>query len=396
MVSRMRIAARALAAFAISALLTGAAWAQTPPGAGQTRQAAQDPQAPKTAPVAPRPEDQLNANTVTIISGNPNGTYLFFAYDMAAVLDDGDKLRILPVIGKGGAQNVRDVLSLHGIDMGITQSNILRYFSETGELGANIGDRLRYITRLANEEMHLLVRSDVNGIAELKGKKVNFSDIGSGTQTTSRLIFKDLKIEVREVNMGQADAFEAIRRGEIAATVLIAGKPAGAFAKLQPDPAFKLISIPYAPELQDAYLPATLTSEDYPALIRPDTPINTVAVSAVLAVYNWPPNSDRYRRVAKFTEAFFKNIEKFRQKPRHPKWNDVNLAAELPGWKRFGAAQEILSRENAANAGLKVAFEKFIALRSPKDAGKITPARRQELFGTFLEWRAQQEKAKQP
>ena len=156
--------------------------------------------------------EELNANTVTIVSGNPNGTYLFLAYDMSAVLDDGNKLRVLPVLGKGGGQNTKDMLYLRGIDMGITQSNILRYYNKTGEVGKNIAGRLRYITRLYNEELHLLVAPSINSVEDLRGKKVNFSDIGSGTQTSSQLIFEALRIPVQEVNMGQADAFEALKK----------------------------------------------------------------------------------------------------------------------------------------------------------------------------------------
>jgi hypothetical protein len=57
-----------------------------------------------------------NDNTVGIISGNPYSapTYLQFAYDMAAVLNDGSNLRIVPVVGMGGVQNIRDVQSLKG------------------------------------------------------------------------------------------------------------------------------------------------------------------------------------------------------------------------------------------------------------------------------------------
>jgi TRAP-type uncharacterized transport system substrate-binding protein len=105
---------------------------------------------PRAVPGRDKFVEDLNANTVTIISGNPNGTYLYLAYDMSAVLDDGDNLRILPVIGKGGAQNTKDVLYLRGVDMGITQSNILKYYNRTGEVGSNIANRLRYVTRLYN------------------------------------------------------------------------------------------------------------------------------------------------------------------------------------------------------------------------------------------------------
>jgi TRAP transporter TAXI family solute receptor len=340
----------------------------------------------------------LNANTVTIISGNPNGTYLYLAYDFSAVLDDGDNLRVLPIVGKGGAQNTKDVLYLKGIDMGITQSAVLRYYNKTGEVGRNIANRLRYITRLYNEEMHLLVAPDINSIQDLRGKKVNFSDAGSGTQLSSVLIFDYLGIPVEEVNMGQGDAIEAIRRDEIAATVLIAGKPSGAYARLQANPdQYKLIGIPYTAELQEEYLPAVLTHADYPNLIPEGQQIDTIAASAVLAVFNWSADTDRYRRVAKFTKAFFENFDKFLEKPRHPKWKEVNLAAELPGWTRFAPAQELLDQAPVATGAadqdrLKTEFTRFLNnLPQNEDAAGLSDDRREELFRKFLEWQGQAE-----
>lgn len=339
----------------------------------------------------------LNANTVTIISGNPNGTYLYLAYDFSAVLDDGNNLRVLPIVGKGGAQNTKDVLYLKGIDMGITQSAVLRYYNKTGEVGRNIANRLRYITRLYNEEMHLLVAADVDSIEDLRGKKVNFSDLGSGTQLSSTLIFDYLGIPVEEVNMGQGDAFEAIKRDEISATVLIAGKPSGSFSKLKSSPKYKLINVPYKGELLEEYLPATLTHDDYPNLIPEGEKIDTIAASSVLAVFNWSADTDRYRRVAKFTRAFFENFDKFLQKPRHPKWKEVNLAAELPGWTRFAPAQELLDKTsvatNQANQDrLKNEFSRFLnALPQGQEAtSALTGERREELFRKFLEWQGSQ------
>ncbi len=383
-----------LAAIAATSLLTGSASGQEPPAQAAQSYLMAQAHAPQSTRYPLRDEfvEKVNANTVTIVSGNPNGAYLYQAYDMSAVLDDGNKLRILPIIGKGGGQNVKDVLYLRGADMGITQSNVLRYYRQTGELGRNITDRLRYIARLNSEEMHLLVRSDINSIKDLKGKKVNFSEAGSGTQLTSRLIFKDLKVPVKEVNIGQGDAFVAIKEGKLDATVLISGKPSGAYSRLKSDPAYKLIPVPYAPVLQKYYLPAMLTHEDYPDLVAADRPISTIAVSSVLAVFNWAPNTDRYRRVAQFTEAFFAKFDKFLKKPRHPKWKEVNLAAELPGWTRFKAAQDILDREKNDNEGLRAAFERFITTVSPQDAATITPKRRDELFARFLEWQASQKK----
>jgi hypothetical protein len=67
----------------------------------------------------------------------------------------------------------------------------------------------------------------------------------------------------------------------------------------------------------------------------------------VLAVFNWRKGSDRYRRVERFTEAFFSKWDKFREPPRHPKWRDVNLAATVPGWTRWSVAEDMLRRLRA-------------------------------------------------
>ena len=119
-----------------------------------------------------------------------NATYLSIADDMAAVLDNGDEFRILPVIGKGGAQNIKDVRFLKGVDLGITQSAVLNGYKKSNEIGA-IDDKIVYITKLFNEEMHMIVRADsgICMIDQLAGRKVNFNDVGSGTQLASRDIF---------------------------------------------------------------------------------------------------------------------------------------------------------------------------------------------------------------
>ncbi len=147
--------------------------------------------------------------------------------------------------------------------------------------------------------------------------------------------------------------------------------------------------------MQEDYLPATLTHEDYPGLIPEGQTVDTIAVGAVLAVFNWPPNSERYRRVAKFTEALFKNFDKFLDKPRHPKWKEVNLAAELPGWERFGAAKELLAantRDQAAGQDrLRQDFAKFLTNSAPQEtAATMTEQRRDDLFRKFLEWQSTQ------
>jgi TRAP transporter TAXI family solute receptor len=329
--------------------------------------------------------DKLNQNTVTVISGNPNGTYLYLAYDMSAVLDDGDELRILPVIGKGGYQNVMDVLHLRGVDLCITQSNIMTYLKETGEMGPNIENRLAFITRLYNEEMHVLAGPGINSIQDLSGKKVNFSDIGSGTQFSTRLIFKLLGIKAEEVNMGQGDGYQKVKSGEIAATVLIAGKPTGSFAKFKLEPGMKLLPIPYAEALEQDYLPAKLTHADYPNLIEKDATVSSVAVSSVLAAYNWPRETDRYRRVAAFVDAFFTKFSEFQKPARHVKWKEANINSSLKGWNRFPAAEEWLAK-NATQTASKVTIDPGLVRAQAARAAPNDPAAQERLFQEFMDW----------
>jgi TRAP-type uncharacterized transport system substrate-binding protein len=305
------------------------------------------------------------------------------------VLDDGNELRVLPVIGKGGYQNVMDVLHLKGVDLGITQANIMSYLKKTGEFGSNIDNRLAYVSRLYNEEMHVLVGPGIKSLQDLSGKKVNFSDVGSGTQFSTRLIFELLGIKAQEVNVGQADGFQMVKSGEIAATVLIAGKPTGSFGKFKLEPGMSLLPVPYTEALEQDYLPTKLTHEDYPNLIQKGSAVDTIAIPSVLAVYNWPRDTDRYRRVAQFIGAFFTKFPEFQKPPRHVKWKEANLTATLKGWKRFPAAEEWLAKNPeklASSAPRPIMIDPAIVRAQAAKAAPNDPQEQERLFQQFMEW----------
>lgn len=367
----------ALLALAICALVLAEASAAS--AQNQKKSAARD-----------RLGEVVNLNTVAVISGNLNATYLSIAYDLSAVLDDGDNLRVLPVIGKGGAQNIRDVRFLKGVDLGITQTNLLNRFRRTNEIGP-LDDKLVYIAKLFNEEMHVVVRADsgLTSLDQLAGKKVNFSDIGSGTQLSTRDIFERLNIAAQEINMGQADAFEALKRGDIAASVLIAGKPTGSTLRIRAADGYRLLPVPFAAALQSDYLPTALTHEDYPQLIERGQTLETVAVSAALIAYNWPKGTERYRRIERFVNAFFPRLAEFQKPPRHGKWRETNLAAALPGWKRFEPAELWLAEnKETIAAATRTDFDQFLLARGLRQgqAEALAPPQRDELFREFLRW----------
>jgi uncharacterized protein len=334
--------------------------------------------------------EQVNQNTVAIISGSPSSddTSLQIAYDLAAVLNDGDNLRILPVVGIGGPRNIRDVRALKGIDLGLTQTSILTNFRGSNEQLGSFDNKIVYIAKLFNEEMHLVARPDITSVQQLQGQKVNLDEKGSGTSYSTRDILRRLNIRVEEVRMTQADAFVKLKRGEIAATVLIAGKPARSMTTLADGLHFLPVS--YSLAMGDDYLPAKLNHDDYPMSIPEGRSVETVAVGAVLIAYNWPKNTDRYRRIDKFVNAFFPKIAEFRDPPRHAKWREVNLAAKLPGWSRFGPAEAWLNNNLPAQASSggdeQSQFQVFLGSRGGPPA--TGAGANEQLFQEFLKWKA--------
>src|SRR4051812_11530410 len=177
-----------------------------------------------------------------------------------------------------------------------------------------------YITRLFTDEAHLIAGPDITDIRQLAGKRVNFDLEGSGANYTGHLIFERLGIPVEATNVDQLTSYEMLKRGELAATFQMSGKPIPAIANLRGE-GLHLVSVPYDPRIADLYLPARFTREDYPQLVQGDDTVETVAVSSILAVYNWPENTERYKKVARFVDAFFSKLPEFQKPPRHLRAN---------------------------------------------------------------------------
>ncbi|PWC26326.1 TRAP transporter substrate-binding protein [Pseudoroseomonas aestuarii] len=308
----------ALMSGALTLLGGPAAWAQ---GTGPRRSAAE----------ATR---EVNAGTVGVISGGVDGTYIRIATDLAAVLDEGEYLRVLPVIGKGSMQNISDLLYLRGIDIAIVQSDVLAAVMRD-RLFPGVSQLVQYVAKLYDEEVHILARPDIMRVEDLAGQPVNVDLPGSGTAMTASLIFGSLDLEVKAVHAPQDVALERLRRGEIAALVYVTGKPARLFSGVRAEEGLHLLSLPLAPPLLQTYLPAPIDHADYPNLVAEGSPVQTVAVGAVLAVYAWKPGTERHGKLVRFLQRFNQKFPMLLQPPRHPKWREVNLTAQVPGWTRF-------------------------------------------------------------
>ncbi len=331
-------------------------------------------------------KDRLNANTTTIITGTIGGTYVQFGADLASVLDDGDNFRVLPIIGRGSVQSIADILFLKGVDIGIIRSDTLDYLERKGYT-KNIKGQFTYITKLYNEEMHVIAPKSIQKLSDLQGKTVSVDLPNGGTFVTALTIFERLGIKANFVYIEQRIAYEKLRNGEIDALVAVQGSPSRLITQIK-DENLHFVPVDYAPSLQTDYLPSQLKSEDYPALIPAGQRVDTIAVPAVLAAYNWAPGTERYRTVDHFVQTFFEKFKQFQQPPFHPKWKEVVLNAPLKGWTRFPAAQTWLDQHSNPEVAVRSKFDQFLAERESRLGSQAvtTSEQKSALFKQFLEW----------
>jgi TRAP-type uncharacterized transport system substrate-binding protein len=371
-------------------LVLAQAAAQGPTGAPQKRPV----RTPRNDTESARKE-AINANTVGLAAGRIEGAPLQFAAELARELDDGDKMRILPIVTRGIFDNVFDLLYLRGVDAAIVYGDVLEHFRKNPEI-AGISRRINYLASLFPSELHIFVRPEITSLADLAGKPVNFNTEGTAAAYSGPIILERLGIKVDARFEPHSVAMQEMRKGPAyAATVWVSSKPLAPFLKGQWPAGFKFLPVPYTDNLE-YYLPAYLEHEDYPAIIEKGQRVSTIAVPAVLAVYDWPADTDRHRRMVRFVDYLFARLPQLQAKPGyHKSWKDVSLAASVPGWKRFGPLQERLDKAartrpapetTDAPPGAGEAARRQAARAAPHD-----PAQQERLFLEFLEWRRSQQ-----
>jgi uncharacterized protein len=312
--------------------------------------------------------DETNAGLVGIVSEGTD-----YTVDLALALAGAqDHLRLLPIAGAGALQNAKDVLFARGIDFGIVQTDVLDEIKRNPPF-PGVEKYLRYVTKLYDQELHVLVASDIRSIEDLRGKKVNFGPRDSGTYTTATAVFKALGIEPDVTTMSHPLALDKLRRGDISAIAYVATKPSRLFQDIRPEE--NLHFLPITADLAPNYTAIMITSDDYPELVAKDAPVKTVAVGTVLVAYNWPAKSERYQRVVRFVQAFFAHLRDI--KARRPKWGDFDVSASVSGWTRLSAAERWLKKAELAPEPTKAAVQQDV----PQD-----PRERDLLFREFAEY----------
>lgn len=326
---------------------------------------------------------RVNSWTVGVAGGLLEGTFIRFAAELAKALDDGDNLRVLPLVSYGAAENVSDLLYLKGIDIAITDADVFEEFKKDQRY-RNIDRRINYISEMYVAEFHVYARPEIKTLKDLEGKKVGFNTKGSAANITGKIVFERLGIKVEPVFINHTIALEKMKTGEFAAIVHAVGKPNDLFKKEPGDNGFHFLPVEYTDTFSDYYLPSTLQSEDYPNLLKQGEVVKTIGVPVVLAVYNWPKGSDRFRRVERFIQYYFSRFETLRKPPYHPKWREINLAAKIPGWTRYWVAEDMLAR----GVGAALAIPPAGSVETSSSV--VIAPDDQQLFREFMAWKKKQ------
>src|SRR5689334_691787 len=161
---------------------------------------------------------QVNNWTVGLAGGFFEGTFIRFAVELAKALDDGENLRILPIVSYGGNENINDLLYLKGVDIAITYTDTFELYKKS-ERVRNIEQRINYISELLVGEAYFFARPEIRTLKDLEGKKVSLGTKGNSASTTGPIVFQRLNIHPELIYVNNTIALEKMKTGEIAAIV---------------------------------------------------------------------------------------------------------------------------------------------------------------------------------
>jgi TRAP-type uncharacterized transport system substrate-binding protein len=294
-------------------------------------------------------KQRVNSWTIGLAAGQLEGAPLRFATELARVLDDGNNLRVVPIVTRGISDNIYDLLYLRGVDAAIVYGDMLESFSKDPQI-SGLKQRINYIMPLFPSEVHVFVRPEIKRLEDLAGKPVNFNTKGTAAAYSGPIIFDRLGINVdAKFDPHPVALAEMANSDKYAAVVFVSSKPLDAFVKRKWPEGYKFLPMALTQTLEEYYLPGQLNAADYPGLIPAGEKIETIAVPSVLAVFNWPQEHERGKRLTRFVDYLFDRFPKLQTEPGyHPKWSELNLAASVPGWQRFTPMQAKLAKRVGA------------------------------------------------
>jgi TRAP transporter TAXI family solute receptor len=229
----------------------------------------------------------------------------------------------------GGKENIA-LLANEEVDFALLDADMMSYaLTGTETYEGNKIDTFSSIASLFPQVLQIVVAEDseINSIADLKGKRVSVGDAGSGTAVNAKqvleaygLAFEDMKISY----LSFKESASAFQDNSLDAFIGVAGIPTSAVTETSLTRDVRLLSIDdeHMNILMNEYAffaPYTITKDIYG--LSDDT--ETIAVNATMAVLN----SVSEEVVYNFTKAMFENQAELAEV--NVKGEDLSLIQQL-------------------------------------------------------------------
>lgn len=267
---------------------------------------------------------------LVVATGGTGGTYYPLGGGMADHITKNGGVTATAQATGASAENIRLIRDKKA-DIAFTQGDIAEYANK----GSNMFEKdgkidFKAIGALYNETIQIVVAKDsnINGVADLKGKRVSVGAPGSGTEANAQQIMEAYGLKFEDVQLQRlsfAESAKAIQDGQLDAAFQTAGAPTAAITELAATTGVKII--PIDADKIDAiiakypyYVKTTIPGNTYQTV---PNEVTTVSVKAMLVVRGDLSEDLVY----KVTKAIFENIDKL----GHAKAKEIKLENVLSG-----------------------------------------------------------------
>ncbi|MFO1430160.1 MAG: TAXI family TRAP transporter solute-binding subunit [Candidatus Competibacteraceae bacterium] len=267
---------------------------------------------------------------MSIITGRESGTYYLIGKDLKKLLAQNNiDLSVIP--SRGSMENLINLYEFPSIQLGLAQLDTLTLLALQAAIGGEetapdlqqLLDKMQLVLPLYAEEVHLVAGEAIKQIGDLSGKRVGIGDSASGTFGTAQVILAELKVEPEEVYaMGETEAIEALRKGEIDAFFYVVGMPAKMLQdQIKAEDKFHLVPLTRKDTesklLNTLYKETTIPANTYP---WQKEAVPTLAVGNAIIT----ADKGDCTAVGKFAKIVYDNLNWLKQNG-HPKWKNVEI-----------------------------------------------------------------------
>jgi len=273
---------------------------------------------------------------ITIGTGGLKGTYYPTGETICKFFEtsqETDISRCTAVPTKGSFYNINALIT-DELDFGIAQSDLVYHaLRGKGQFQGKKLSNIRSVMAIYPELLSLVVRDDSNiqTLDEIKGKRINLGNLGSGNETTVKTLFHYSGIKNSDLllwdNTDTQNAPEILQKNNIDGYFYMVGHPAKNIIHAQ-----KLTSIHLVPiegdnaqtliEKYPYYAKGYIPANTYEGIT---TDINSIGVKAVL-VTTHDMNDETVQKIIK---SVIDNFEQFKQE--NPAYKSITKKSLLEG-----------------------------------------------------------------